>query len=231
MGWVCKYCSTNNEDSATRCIVCDNARSYAVTRTLTPIRVSELGLSGDVIIPEDYNVVGVGAFQNRTDITSVTIHSGVKKILKDAFSGCTNLRDVHNHAELNCIGARAFYGCRSLAPTKRPTARYVHEEAFAGCEVHTSSGGGRPAVSASSATMRPLTYTPSEGRPASMSDATRHSPTVTSHTEETHGTIHKPSSEGTGGKSSGIKWFARVLIVGIAVAAAVTIAFIFKQVF
>ena len=230
MGWICKYCSTNNEDSATRCIVCDNARSYAVTRTLTPIRVRELGLSGDVIIPEEYNVVGVGAFQNRTDITSVTIHSGVKKILKEAFSGCTNLRDVHNHAELNSIGARAFYGCRSLAPAKRPVARYVHEEAFAGCEVCTRSGD-EPVVSESLTTMPPLTYTPSEDSSASTSDAIRYMPTVMPHAEETHGATRESSSEGTSSKRSGIKWFARVLIIGIAVAAAVAIAFIFKNVF
>lgn len=231
MGWVCKYCSTNNDDSATRCIVCDNARSYAVSRTLTSIRVSELGLSGDVIIPEEYNVVGDGAFQNRTDITSVTLHSRVKKIQKNAFYGCTNLRDVCNHAELSSIGARAFYGCRSLPPAKRPTARYVHEEAFAGCEIHTSSGD-RPSVSGSSSTMRPLTYTSSEGRSTSTSAATRHSSTATPHAEEAHRTMRGSSSpKGTGGKSGGLKRFARVLIVGIAVAAAVAIAFIFKLMF
>lgn len=163
MGWVCKYCSTNNDDSAKKCFVCDNARSYSYTRTLTAIRVLELGLKGDVVIPEEYNVIGAGAFQNRTDITSVTIHSGVRKILKEAFSGCVNLRDINNKAELSSIGARAFYNCRLLPVGKRPTAKYIHEEAFMGSSSHDS-----PSIS--------LFYSPKTGtHPATASISLEHS--------------------------------------------------------
>lgn len=130
MSWICKYCSTNNEDGDSKCIVCDNARTYSYTRTLTAKCVQDLRLSGDVVIPEEYNVIGEAAFKNRSDITSVRLHSGMSKIMKEAFSGCTNLREVYCEAKLNSIGPKAFYDCKSLTASKRPTAKVVQDDAF-----------------------------------------------------------------------------------------------------
>lgn len=242
MGWICKYCSTNNDDGATRCFVCDNARSYSYTRTLTPVRVLELGLKGDVVVPEEYNVIGIGAFQNRTDITSVTIHSGVRKILKEAFAGCVNLRDVNNKAELSSIGARAFYNCRSLPVGKRPTARYVHEEAFIGASSYVSTSSS--SSYSSTTTSRPVTYTyastPSvRSSESSGTSSTRPAPAerretapvriTTDTTRRSDTTSVRGDSDS--GKGRVFKWFARFLIAGAAIAALVAIVVTFIKAF
>ena len=107
MAWVCRFCSTNNEDTDAKCLVCDTPKPLP-GKTLTAERVKELGLSGDVYIPMEFEVIGVGAFRGRTDITGITLHDGVKKISKDAFLGCKNLRQVICMHELEAIESKAF---------------------------------------------------------------------------------------------------------------------------
>ncbi len=151
MGWVCKYCSTLNEELEITCIVCDSPKpspeeiaaaaaaatsDTAATRsrgvcTLTARRVAERRLGGDVVIPVGYNVIGEGAFENRTDITTVRIHAGVTKIMKNAFSGCKSLRSVICEGTLDSIGSKAFYNCPLILPASRPRASRIESDAFA----------------------------------------------------------------------------------------------------
>lgn len=150
MSWVCKYCSTNNEDSESKCMVCDRDRREARTCTLTKTRVSALGLTGNVTIPADYNVIGEGAFKDRTDIYSVTLHADVTKIAREAFSGCTNLSAVSCPVTLSSVGVRAFYNCRSLPASARPRSRYTSDDAY-----------GTDAPSRTAYTAPRASYTPS----------------------------------------------------------------------
>ena len=78
MAWVCRSCCTNNEDSDERCIICDAIRGEEEC-ILTREDVLALGLTGDVLIPSEYNVIGEGAFSDNNDIKTVTLHSDVKK--------------------------------------------------------------------------------------------------------------------------------------------------------
>lgn len=227
MGWICKYCSTVNDEGAKKCFVCDNVRSYSYIKTLTPVRVSELGLKGDVVIPKEYNVIGTGAFKGRTDITSVTIHSGVRKIMKEAFSGCVNLRHIDNKAELSSIGERAFYNCRSLPSDNRPTAKYVHGEAF----VAESSGSSCFPPSAgllySSTASHPVAYTyasaatPTSARASSVRGESASARATPDHT----GRSDTASVRGDGAKEPRHwgKWFVRFMMAGVAVASLVSI--------
>ncbi len=153
MGWVCKNCSSNNEDSDEKCIVCDELKEASIAAmraaaaapspsptstassdggvcTLTAGRAYALSLRGDVVIPSEFNVIGEDAFLNRTDITSVRLHAGVKKIMKGAFSGCKKLARVETAGRLDYIGARAFYNCEKLTPENRPKAKRVASDAF-----------------------------------------------------------------------------------------------------
>ena len=130
MGWVCRFCSTNNENSDSQCIVCDKPKSTSSVCTLTAKRVRDLGLHGDVIIPLEFNVIGEDAFLNRTDITSVTLHEDIKKISRSAFSGCKNLRSVISPIELDNIGSKAFFDCLSLRIENRPRAKKVAIDAY-----------------------------------------------------------------------------------------------------
>lgn len=131
MGWICQYCSTYNEDGDERCMVCDAEKYLSAPTVLTAALVRSLDLGSDAVIPEEYHVIGENAFQNRTNLTSVTLHERVLAIESEAFSGCTQLCEVNCAGELQRIGRRAFYNCGKLEEGKRPTAAEIGEEAFA----------------------------------------------------------------------------------------------------
>ena len=147
MGWVCRFCSTNNDDSDSQCIVCDRPKGASLVCTLTAKRVRDLSLRGDVIIPIEFNVIGEDAFLNRTDITSVTLHDGVKRISKSAFAGCKNLRRVVSSIELENIGNKAFFDCIALRSENRPRAKKVAADAYGMTPVRTTVSPARTTYS------------------------------------------------------------------------------------
>ena len=130
MSWVCPMCSTNNEESESKCIVCEYERVSDKICTLTYNKVQKLRLSGNVVIPEEFNVIGEGAFKGRTDIYSVTLHDNVRKISKEAFSGCSNLRSIISGCELETVSIKAFAECTSLTMSARVKAKYVAKDAY-----------------------------------------------------------------------------------------------------
>ena len=130
MPWVCPMCSTNNDDISTNCIVCETEKPSGKVCTLTYTKVQKLGLSGDVIVPFEFNVIGEGAFRDRTDIYSIVLHGSVKKIAKEAFSGCKNLTAIICEHKLDSVGVRAFAYCDSLPELGRVQAKYVSKDAY-----------------------------------------------------------------------------------------------------
>ena len=157
MSWVCKFCSTNNDDSSTNCFVCDAPKTVPVC-TLTAKRVKDLGLTGDVVIPPEFNVIGEDAFRARKDITTVTVHSGVTKISQNAFYGCSNLRSVHCEGVLEYIASKAFYDCTLLPAFSRPKAERVASDAF-GVSPPPPPPPPPPKVSAPTSTYKSTTKT------------------------------------------------------------------------
>lgn len=129
MAWVCKMCSSNNEDTSKVCVICDTPKSDGRICTLTKERVMELHLSGDIVIPEEFNVIGECAFKDRLDVRSVLAHDNVIKIEKQAFAGCLNLEKVEAK-NLNSIKSEAFLNCAKLIEKGRPVAKYVARDAF-----------------------------------------------------------------------------------------------------
>ena len=170
MGWVCKYCSTNNEDSDAQCIVCDKPKASSTICTLTAKRIRDLNLRGDVIIPLEFNVIGEDAFSNRTDITSVTLHSDVRKIMKNAFYGCKNLQRVIARGELEYIGSKAFFDCKKLSSGNRPKAQRVSDDAFS--VAPEPSVSSRPSVSTRPTTTSSTTYRTTYTSTSSSSSST-----------------------------------------------------------
>ena len=135
MPWICPMCSTNNEDTDTVCFVCDTPKPAVPPPapsvcTLTRLRTEEVGRSGDITVPDKYNVIGAGAFAGCTSLTSVTLHAGVTRIEKDAFAGCHALRAVYGAEGLTSIGRHAFYDCPSLSVGDRPCAASTAANAF-----------------------------------------------------------------------------------------------------
>ncbi|MDD6980801.1 MAG: leucine-rich repeat protein, partial [Clostridia bacterium] len=58
--------------------------------------------------------IGMGAFENKTNVTSVTIPSSVTSIGEKAFYGCTRLTSISIPNSVTSIGSSAFSGCSSL---------------------------------------------------------------------------------------------------------------------
>lgn len=83
------------------------------------------------------------AFQDYTEVTSVTIGNSVKEIDSEAFSGCTGLISVTIGNSVERIGHNAFSGCTGLTVVVIPNSvKYLggHDEggAFDGCTHLTS---------------------------------------------------------------------------------------------
>ena len=71
-------------------------------------------------------------YENRTDIETVDIMSGVTSIGAYAFAGCTNLRESELPDSLEIIGEFAFKGCISLRNMWIPDPARIEDNAFDG---------------------------------------------------------------------------------------------------
>ena len=127
--WICPSCLTKNDGYLEKCVVCGTKRANKIC-TLTSTRVRKYGLAGHVVVPEEFNVIGEYAFKDRTDVYSMVLHDRIKKIEKEAFAGCKNLRSITYNGEMSSIGIRAFADCTSLPEEERLTARYVADDAY-----------------------------------------------------------------------------------------------------
>ena len=79
--------------------------------------------SGDIIIPSCINIDGLnfnvteiekGAFNNCTDLQTVTIGAKVENIGASAFKNCSNLKIISIGSTVDTIGEDAFCGCTAL---------------------------------------------------------------------------------------------------------------------
>jgi len=73
----------------------------------------------ELIIPEGVEEIADGAFAG-TALSRVSLPSTLKKIGKDAFSGCVGLTGIKLPPDLEEIGEGAFEGCTSLAEANLP---------------------------------------------------------------------------------------------------------------
>ncbi len=71
-------------------------------------------LEGDVVLPENLEVVCDTAFNGCEKITGVALGQKVKRIGKSAFSGCSSLSKMKIPASMSEISDYAFNGCASL---------------------------------------------------------------------------------------------------------------------
>ena len=78
------------------------------------------GSASELVIPDTidgYTVTKIGAevFQKNTNLSTVTLPSGLVSIGSYAFYECTNLKSIVIPDAVTSIGTEAFYGCSSLA--------------------------------------------------------------------------------------------------------------------
>ena len=83
--------------------------------------------SGNIIIPEQVNSyrvtkIGVGAFNECSKLTNITIPNSVTTIGGVAFSGCTSLTSITIPNSVTTIEDNAFYGCDGLTSITIPNS-------------------------------------------------------------------------------------------------------------
>lgn len=76
-----------------------------------------------------------GAFQNCTNLDSVTIYSKVTNIPEKAFSGCRKIRFIDIPNSITIIGSNSFEGCTGLKKISLGcNLTTIGENAFTGCD-------------------------------------------------------------------------------------------------
>lgn len=106
-------------------VIVDDGIYYSLIRSTEQATVipCETKYTGSVKIPEKvesegvtYSVIEIGrsAFEDCSDLTSVTIGNNVAEIGWSAFEGCSGLTSVTIGNSVTEIGWDAFYGCPSL---------------------------------------------------------------------------------------------------------------------
>ena len=101
------------------------------------------GSNSSVIIPETYTdtegtkpvtIIGGYAFEDNTNLTSITFPSSLKEISDGVFSGCSNLAEINLPNGLTRIGNYAFNGCSLITSVVIPnTVETIGGSSFEGC--------------------------------------------------------------------------------------------------
>lgn len=108
---------------------------YNGNPTAVVLPLTLLNPATDKYVPVE--IIGQDAFANKTSITTVTIHSNIKTIEKQAFYGCTSLSNTNiltNATSLSTIGERAFQNCNLSTITIPSNVITIEQYAFYGCK-------------------------------------------------------------------------------------------------
>ena len=104
--------------------------------------------SGSVVIPEEVTYdnmtrkvtsIGIWAFQNCSDLTSISIPNSIKSIGSYAFYYCTGLTSISIPDSVTDIDIFTFYGCTGLTSISIPdSVTYIGNSVFYDCSGLTS---------------------------------------------------------------------------------------------
>ena len=76
--------------------------------------------------------IGTSAFENCSNLQSITLPTSVTTINTDAFYGCSKLGNVNLEEGLTTINTRAFWGCNLTSVTTPSTVTSIGNAAFKG---------------------------------------------------------------------------------------------------
>ena len=87
-----------------------------------------------VILPENLEVVGEGAFYGFSNLTKMIIPDSVIRIEESAFAGCSGLTELTIGKSVETIDRHAFYGCGGIKELTIPeSVAEIEYNAFSGC--------------------------------------------------------------------------------------------------
>lgn len=104
---------------------CTSLTTINIPSTVTTIEEVAFNKSGLITLSIPDNVISLeyGSFKDCSSLKSVTIGSGLKKISRACFTGCTSLETVTIKGNtLETIGEDAFYGCSTLTEITIPSS-------------------------------------------------------------------------------------------------------------
>ena len=78
------------------------------------VLTSYVGNGGDVVVPNDVEVIGEKAFYHNMSVRSLILQEGVKVIKDEAFYLCKALNYVKLPSTLTRVGQSAFFSCKAL---------------------------------------------------------------------------------------------------------------------
>ncbi len=89
----------------------------------------------EVVLPSGLEMIGAGAFAGCEELQRADLsESSVKEIPKDAFRGCTKLKEIIFGDSCEKVGKSALEGCTSLGEVALPdSVSEIGEDAFKGC--------------------------------------------------------------------------------------------------
>lgn len=86
------------------------------------------------VIPDDVVIIGVEAFSNRHDLTTLSLPEHVQVIASHAFENCSELQTISLPEKIVRIDSSAFAGCNNLQSIALPVSLIsIGSSAFAGC--------------------------------------------------------------------------------------------------
>ena len=127
-----------------KCIIDNNKliiepRPNGIT-TISKIRdlIKNKPMINEIVLSEGIELIGPNYFEGLNNIVKITLPSTLKKIGKDGFSYCRNLKEINfpNNPNGNLeIDSEAFSNCESLKNiTIKTGVKSIKERAFANCE-------------------------------------------------------------------------------------------------
>lgn len=91
-------------------------------------------ISGDIALLDAVREIPSAAFQNCTNLTTITLPEEVTIIADGAFNNCKNLQEIFMGEKLESVGEYAFSKCSSLSIVNFPTSlKNIKAAAFADC--------------------------------------------------------------------------------------------------
>ncbi len=92
------------------------------------------GKKGSYIIPKSVEIIGIGAFSNCGNLTSISIPDSVKEIRSRAFQYCNNINKVILPDKISEIGEGTFQMCSNLNSVVIPASvQNIGDRAFMEC--------------------------------------------------------------------------------------------------
>lgn len=92
-------------------------------------------ISGDISLLDSIHEIPSGAFQNCSNLTTLSLPNEVVTISDGAFNGCENLQEIFIGDKLESIGEYAFSKCLNLSILSLPeSVKTIKAAAFADCE-------------------------------------------------------------------------------------------------